>query len=338
MAILVTGGAGYIGSHMAHLLVDMGEDVVIIDDLSRGKGDLVPEQAWLVKGDVGDGPLLKRVLKTYDVDAVIHFAGFIVVPESVGNPLLYYERNTCAARTLIQAVVEADIKNFIFSSTASVYGAPEVIPIPEIAPLVPISPYGRSKLMTEQMLRDAEAAHGLRSVIMRYFNVAGADPLMRTGQVSEPPTHLVKIISQVALGLRSQLKIYGTDYPTPDGTCIRDYVHVSDLTHAHYLALNYLRSGGASDVFNCGYGRGYSVLDVIRAFESVVGTRMPHHYDARRPGDPPVLVADNRKILQALGWKPRHDSLETIVGTAYAWERKDTRFDEAVPFSQSLVG
>ncbi len=335
MAILVTGGAGYIGSHMAYLLADKGEQVVVLDDLSRGRVDLVPRGACLVKGCVGDASLLATIFENYPIEAVIHFAGFIIVPESFGHPLLYYERNASVSRTLIEACTKAGIDKFIFSSSASVYGSPEKAPVTEEAPLRPISPYGRSKLMTEMMLADAEAAHGIRSVILRYFNVAGADPALRTGQASDIPTHLIKIASQVALGLRPQLKIFGTDYPTPDGTCIRDYVHVADLVMAHYLALNHLRDRGRSAIYNCGYGRGFSVLEVIRAFEAATGTRIPHHYDARRPGDPPELVADCMALMRDLGWRPRHGDINEIIASAFAWEKKDARFDDGRVFAQA---
>ncbi len=324
MAVLVTGGAGYIGSHMAHYLADRGEQVVVLDDLSRGRIDLVPSSASLVRGCAGDRKLVADVCRTYDVDAVIHFAGYIIVPESVQNPLLYYDRNTVASRALIEACSEAGVDKVIFSSTASVYGSPERTPIPETATLDPISPYGRSKLMTETMLADADQAYGLRSVVLRYFNVAGADPDLRTGQVSLVPTHLIKIASQVALGLRPQLKIFGSDYPTPDGTCVRDYVHVTDLVNAHYLALEYLRFGGRSRTYNCGYGRGYSVMDVVKTFSAVTGIPLPYHYDTRRPGDPPELVADSTALIRDLSWRPRHNTLEEIIETAFAWEKQDS--------------
>lgn len=324
MTVLVTGGAGYIGSHMAHTLVEKGEHVVVVDDLSRGDRSLVPLGAEFVPGCVGDPRVLERIFRSYPIDAVIHFAGYLIVSESMQDPMLYYERNTTISRTLIEACVAHDVDKIIFSSTASVYGAPTMTPTAETAPIRPISPYGRSKLMTEMMLEDACAAHGLRSVFLRYFNVAGADPRGRTGQISRTPTHLIKIASQVALGLRSRLSVYGTDYPTADGTCVRDYIHVSDLVAAHDLALEYLRAGEPSTVFNCGYGQGYSVLDVINAFERVMGSPLPTQVAPRRAGDPPALVADASLLSRTLGWRPLYDDLEYIIETALAWERATT--------------
>ncbi|MGF1454056.1 MAG: UDP-glucose 4-epimerase GalE [Alphaproteobacteria bacterium] len=337
MAILITGGAGYVGSHMAHYLVDKNEPVIVLDDLSRGRRDLVPREACFVHGCAGNGKLLANLASAYDIEAVIHFAGYQIVSESVECPLRYYERNTAVSRTLLEVCTDLKIDKLIFSSTASVYGSPDVIPITEDTALQPISPYGRSKLITEMMIADAGAAHGLRSIILRYFNVAGADPTLRTGQISKIPTHLVKIGSQVALGLRPQLRVFGADYPTPDGTCIRDYVHVMDLADAHYRALEHLRRGAPSATYNVGYGRGYSVLDVIHAFEAVTGVRMPYHYDAPRPGDPPILVADSTALVRDLRWMPRHGDLRDIIRSAYAWEKKQMAPGEDIPLLAKAV-
>jgi UDP-glucose 4-epimerase len=268
MSVLVTGGAGYIGSHMVLELLDAGEDVLVLDNLSTGFQWAVPDGAPLIVGDVGDQALVRRLLKRNSIDAIIHFAGSIVVPDSVTDPLGYYLNNTCKSRTLLAGAVEAKIPHFIFSSTAAVYGMPQQNPVAEDARLEPISPYGSSKLMTETMLRDTSHAHPLRYVALRYFNVAGADPERRSGQSTPRATHLIKVASQAALGERAYLEVFGTDYPTPDGTCVRDYIHVSDLVRAHLAALQYLRAGGDSQVLNCGYGRGFSVLDVINSVKS----------------------------------------------------------------------
>lgn len=321
MAILVTGGAGYIGSHMVLALLARGEEVVVIDDLSTGRRALVPPAARLVVGDVGDTALLGEILGSGAIDAVIHFAGSIVVPDSVTDPLGYYLNNTVKSRALIAASLDAGVKRFIFSSTAAVYGAPARVPVGEDAPLVPINPYGRSKLMTEWMLEDASHAYGLGYVALRYFNVAGADPEGRSGQASPRATHLIKVACEVATGRRGRLDVFGTDYPTPDGTCVRDYIHVTDLVEAHVAALAYLRRGGKSAVFNCGYGRGYSVLDVIATLEAVLGRPIATERVGRRAGDPANLVAEAIRIRQTLGWKPQHDDLAFIVRTALDWER-----------------
>jgi UDP-glucose 4-epimerase len=322
MTVLVTGGAGYIGSHMVHELADRGERVAVLDDLSTGKEFLVPRNVPFIKGSVGDAETVRRALRTHKVRTVVHFAGSIVVPESVTKPLQYYENNTSFSRTLIEVAVESDVQHFLFSSTAAIYGEPTRVPILETDPMAPASPYGASKWMTEIILRDAARAHGFNFAALRYFNVAGADPRGRTGQSGAVATHLIKIAAQVVLGLRSGLDIYGTDYPTPDGTCIRDYVHVTDLARAHVLALDYLRDGGESVALNCGYGHGYSVREVVDVVKKVSGMDFPVRESARRGGDPAQLVASNERIRSALGWKPVYDDLETIVVHALAWEKK----------------
>lgn len=322
MTVLVTGGAGYIGSHMVYALTDRGEDVIVLDNLSTGFDWAVSPAATLVVGDIGDAELLNRLFSTHDIDAIIHFAGSIVVPESVENPLKYYRNNTVNSRTLMEAAVNAGVKRFIFSSTAAVYGIPEVNPATEDAPLAPINPYGRSKLMTEWMLEDVARAHeGFDYVALRYFNVAGADPKGRTGQSTPEATHLIKVACQTALGQREKMFIFGDDYDTEDGTCIRDYIHVSDLIAAHVDALDYLRDGGASAVFNCGYGHGYSVKQVIDTVKRVSGVDFAVEVAPRRAGDPPALVAAADRIRQTLNWQPQLDDLEGIVASALAWER-----------------
>ncbi|MFO1170991.1 MAG: UDP-glucose 4-epimerase GalE [Hyphomicrobiaceae bacterium] len=320
MSVLVTGGAGYIGSHMVHELADRGEQVVVLDNLSTGFRSAVAPKARLVIGDVGDQALVRTLVMKHDIRSIIHFAGSIVVPDSMVDPLGYYNNNTVKSRALLEAAVSAGVEHFIFSSTAAVYGTPEVSPVPESAPLRPISPYGASKLMTEMMLADTARAHDLRYVALRYFNVAGADPKGRTGQSSPRATHLIKAASQAALGERPHLEVFGTDYPTEDGTCVRDYIHVTDLVRAHVAALEHLRDGGASDVFNCGYGRGASVLDVIDTVKRVSGVDFPVRMAPRRAGDPAALVAGAQRIREALGWQPEHDDLDEIVTHALAWE------------------
>ena len=323
MSILVTGGAGYIGSHMVVELVDAGEQVVVIDNLSTGFRRAVPDRAVFVEGDIGDQSLVESVISEHKVESVIHFAGSVVVPDSVVDPLGYYNDNTVKSRALIESAVVLGVRHFIFSSTAAVYGIPEVNPVSEDAPLNPISPDGASKLMTEGMLRDvSHAHHELGYVVLRYFNVAGADPEGRAGQSTEWATHLIKVASQVALGDRSHLEIYGRDYETADGTCIRDYIHVTDLARAHLQALDYLRTGGQSAVFNCGYGHGTSVLEVIDSVERAIGSKLDARDAARRPGDPPALVAGADRIRQVLGWLPEHDNIDEIVASALRWERR----------------
>jgi UDP-glucose 4-epimerase len=322
LSVLVTGGAGYIGSHMTLELLDSGEDVVVLDNLSTGFRWAVPQGATFVEGNVGDADLVRRLLHDKNINAVLHFAGSIVVPESVADPLGYYLNNTCNSRTLIACAVAAEVPNFIFSSTAAVYGIPKTNPVIETETLRPISPYGNSKLMTEMMLADTAKAHPLRFVALRYFNVAGADPKGRSGQSTPRATHLIKVASEAALGLRPCLEIYGTDYETPDGTCIRDYIHVTDLVHAHLDALRHLRAAGESIVLNCGYGKGFSVLDVIEAVKRVSGADFPVLTAARRPGDPANLVASAGRIHEVLGWKPRLNNLDTIVMDALFWEKR----------------
>jgi UDP-glucose 4-epimerase len=322
MTVLVTGGAGYIGSHMAFELVDAGEDVVVLDNLSTGRRAAVPPGAELVVGDFGDEALVRDLLKSRNIDAIAHFAAKIVVPESVADPLGYYRNNTAAARSLLACAVEAGVGNFIFSSTAAVYGEPEHNPVTEDESLKPVSPYGRSKLMVEWMLEDVARAHDLRYVALRYFNVAGADPKGRTGQTSPVATHLIKIAVQAALGLRKGMEVFGLDYPTPDGSCLRDYIQVTDLARAHMAALRHLRSGGESLTCNCGYQRGYSVLEVVETVKRVSGVDFDVRISGRRPGDPAAIVAANARARELLGWAPIHDNLEDIVAQALAWEKK----------------
>src|SRR5215472_9434401 len=322
MTVLVTGGAGYIGSHMVLELIDFGEDVVVLDNLSTGRRWAVAEQATVIVGDTGDQPLLDQVIRKYGIDSIIHFAAAIVVPDSIRDPLVYYKNNTANSRTLIECAVTGGVRNFIFSSTAAVYGNPDISPVRETAPTFPISPYGWSKLMTETMLRDASNAYGLAHVILRYFNVAGADPAGRAGQSTPGATHLIKVAAETALGQRPVFKLFGTDYPTPDGTCIRDYIHVSDLVNAHCHALSYLRGGGESLTLNCGYGRGFSVLEVIDAMRHESGNDLPVELAARRPGDPAEIVASSERMRNLLSWRPQWDDLSLIVRHALAWERK----------------
>ncbi len=321
MTVLVTGGAGYIGSHMVLALTDAGHDVVVLDNLTTGFTWAIAPQAKLVEGDIGDEALVAKIIKENQIDAVVHFAGSIVVPDSVSDPLGYYLNNTVKSRALMAAVVKAGVKNFIFSSTAAVYGNPETQPVFESARPAPISPYGTSKLMTELMLHDSHLAYGLNYVALRYFNVAGADPKGRSGQSTPRATHLIKVACQTVLGQRTSMDVYGTDYPTPDGTCLRDYIHVSDLISAHMDALAHLRRGGASGIFNCGYSKGYSVLEVIKAVEKAAGKPVNHKLVPRRAGDPAAIVAGADRAREILGWKPQHADLDYIVASALAWER-----------------
>jgi len=321
MTILVTGGAGYIGSHMVHALVDAGEPVVVLDNLSTGFRFLIPATVPFVAGSTGDRDLVSKTIRNHGVTAIIHFAASIVVPESVADPLAYYRNNTMNTCSLLDVAKDAGVRQVIFSSTAAVYGNPQHVPVREDATTAPISPYGSSKLMSEIMLHDAGKAYGLRFVVLRYFNVAGADPKQRTGQSTPAATHLIKVACEAALGKRPKLEVFGTDYPTPDGTCIRDYIHVNDLVRAHSAALRYLRGGGASATFNCGYGRGASVLEVINSVKRVSGRNFPVEIRARRAGDPAALVADVGRIRATLDWRPQFDDLDTIVTHALAWEQ-----------------
>lgn len=320
--VLVTGGAGYIGSHVVHALCDAGWPVAVVDDLSTGRRAAVPEAVPLIEGDIGDRALMDAALARHSPVAVMHFAGSIVVPESVSDPLRYYSNNTAASLALISACVAAGVDNFIFSSTAAVYGEPERSPVAEDAATRPINPYGSSKLCTEWILRDTSQATPLRYVALRYFNVAGADPEGRTGQSTEKATHLIKVACQAALGLRPDMQIFGDDYPTFDGTCVRDYIHVSDLADAHVKALDYLVAGGDSTVLNCGYGHGFSVRQVLETVRDVAEGELGWRISPRRAGDPPELVAASGRIREVLGWKPLYDDLRFIVETAMDWERQ----------------
>ncbi len=321
MSVLVTGGAGYIGSHMVLELIGAGEDVVVLDNLSTGFRRSVAGEAKLIIGDIGDQEHVGQIVREHCVDAVIHFAGSIIVPESVIDPLKYYHNNTCNSRALLAACVAGGIRHFIFSSTAAVYGMPEENPVFEDARLNPMSPYGSSKLMTEMMLHDTSAAHNISFAALRYFNVAGADPEGRIGQSTPNATHLIKVACQAALGERPYMEVYGTDYPTDDGTCIRDYIHVSDLVRAHLLTLLHMRRHSGNIIMNCGYGRGFSVLEVVRAVEKAAGHGFDVRMAQRRPGDPAAIIAGAEIIREVMGWKPEYDDLDEIVSHAYAWER-----------------
>jgi len=320
MTVLVTGGAGYIGSHMVHALAEAGESVVVIDNLSTGFSNYLPESVPLFIGDAGDENLVEGVIAQHGVESIIHFAGSVVVPDSMRDPLGYYRNNTMTTQSLLKAAVKGGVKRFIFSSTAAVYGNPDQMPVPEHAPTRPLSPYGSSKLMTEIMLHDVAAAHDMNYVVLRYFNVAGADPRGRTGLTTAGATHLLKIAVEAATGQRAKIDVFGTDYPTPDGSAIRDFIHVSDLAQAHRAALSYLRGGGSSVTLNCGYGRGYSVLETIEAVRRVAGRNFAVQYALRRPGDIMAMVADTSRIRATLDWTPQYDDLETIAAHALAWE------------------
>jgi UDP-glucose 4-epimerase len=322
MTVLVTGGAGYIGSHMVQALAEAGESVVVIDDLSTGFSTALPEGVPLFIGDAADENLVEGVIAAHSVESIIHFAGSVVVPESMRDPLAYYRNNTMTTRSLLNAAVKSGINRFIFSSTAAVYGNPDQMPVPENAPTRPMSPYGSSKLMTEIMLHDVASAHGMNYVVLRYFNVAGADPLARIGLATVGATHLLKIAVEAATGQRAKIDVYGTDYPTPDGSCVRDFIHVSDLAQAHRAALSYLRGGGPSATLNCGYGRGYSVIETIEAVRRVSGRHFAVQYAPRRPGDIMTMIADTSRIRSVLEWTPQYDDLETIAAHALAWEEK----------------
>jgi UDP-glucose 4-epimerase len=322
MTVLVTGGAGYIGSHAVLALVEAGESVVVIDNLSTGFSHFLPDGVPLFTGDAGDENLVEDVIAQHRVESIIHFAGSVVVPDSMRDPLRYYRNNTMTTRSLLNAAVRTGVSRFVFSSTAAVYGNPDQVPVPEHAPTRPLSPYGSSKLMTEIMLHDVASAHGMSYVVLRYFNVAGADPLARIGLATLGATHLLKIAVEAATGQRAKIDVFGTDYPTPDGSCIRDFVHVSDLAEAHRAALSHLRGGGSSVTLNCGYGRGYSVLETIEAVRRVSGRNFAVQYAARRPGDIMAMIADASRIRATLDWTPRYDDLESIARHALAWEEK----------------
>jgi UDP-glucose 4-epimerase len=322
MSVLVTGGAGYIGSHMVHALVDAGESVVVIDNLSTGFAAFLPEDVALAVGDAADEGLVASAISRYGVDSIIHFAGSVVVPDSMRDPLGYYRNNTMTTQSLLKTAIKGGVGRFIFSSTAAVYGNPEQMPVREDSPTRPLSPYGSSKLMTEIILHDVATAHGMSYAALRYFNVAGADPLGRTGLATVGATHLLKIAVEAATGQRAKVDVFGTDYPTPDGSCIRDFIHVTDLVEAHRAALSYLRAGGTSVTLNCGYGRGYSVLETIEAVRRVSGRQFAVQYAPRRPGDIMTMVADTTRIRSLLDWTPQYDDLDQIAAHALAWEEK----------------
>lgn len=321
MTILVTGGAGYIGSHMVLALLDRGEDVVIVDSLVTGFPEAIPEGVPFYKGSVGDADFIQKILKDHQVQSIVHFAASLIVPESVSDPLGYYFNNTVNTRALIASAVAQGVEHFIFSSTAAVYGTPEKNPVEESAYLMPESPYGSSKMMSEMILRDASKAHGLKHGILRYFNVAGADPALRAGQRTLGATHLIKVACEVALGKRETMSVFGTDYPTKDGTGVRDYIHVSDLISAHLVALDRLRDGHESFTANCGYGHGYSVLEVVEAVRRLSNVNFDVVLTERRAGDPAEIVAGSA-LIKSFGWAPAHDDLGEIVDTALNWERR----------------
>ncbi|WP_353686478.1 UDP-glucose 4-epimerase GalE [Thermodesulfovibrio sp. 3462-1] len=319
--VFVTGGAGYIGSHVVKMLGERGYSVLTYDNLSFGHREAVL-YGKLIVADLSDRQTLKQTIKEYKPDAVMHFAASIVVPESVKEPVKYYRNNFCNTLNLVEACLEHGVKNFIFSSAAAVYGIPEKCPVNEDAPINPINPYGHSKAMVERMLHEVAQTSDFRYVSLRYFNVAGADGSDRLGQRRKDATHLITVAVKTALGKRPYLEIYGTDYPTEDSTCIRDYIHVDDLADAHILVLDYLLQGGKSDIFNCGYGHGYSVREVVEATKKVTGVDFKVIETGRRDGDPPELVAESTKLKNSLGWQPRYDDLHYIIKTAYEWERK----------------
>lgn len=321
--VLVTGGAGYIGSHAVLALKDSGWDVVVIDNLTTGFAFAVPDGVPFYRGDVSDTDLVARIIAEHGIGAIMHFAGSIIVPESVADPLKYYDNNTMKSRSLIASAVRVGVRHFIFSSTAATYGVPETVPISEEAPQSPINPYGWSKLMTEQMLVDTAAAHPMNYCILRYFNVAGADPLQRSGQSTNGATHLIKVAVEAATGKREEVSVFGTDYETPDGTGVRDYIHVSDLAHAHVLALEQLmQEPNQSLRLNCGYGRGFSVSEVLDAVERVTNLPIKRRIEGRRAGDPASLVSDPRKLMATLPWQPAYADLELIILHALEWERR----------------
>lgn len=320
-SVLITGGAGYIGSHAVLAFRDAGWQPVVLDNLVTGKREQVPADVPFVLANAGDQEVVAQTLRNHNCKAVVHFAGSIVVPESVTNPLKYYQNNTGVSRDLLEVCVREGVKAFLFSSTAAVYGEPERVPITEDTTPAPINPYGTSKLMTEMMLRDTGAAHGILSGILRYFNVAGADPQGRTGQSTPEATHLIKVACEAAVGKRAGVSLFGTDYPTPDGTCIRDYIHVMDLAEAHVTTLDHMLKNQQSVLFNCGYGHGYSVREVLDTVGKVAGKPLQVTETGRRAGDPACLTANNARLVQTLGWKPRFDDLTTIVQHALAWEK-----------------
>ena len=333
-ALLVTGGAGYIGSHAVLAFREAGYPVVVLDDLSTGRRAAVPGDVPFVEGDAGDAATVSAVIAAHGVAAVVHFAGSVVVPESVADPLTYYRNNSAASATLIRACIDGGVGRFVFSSTAAVYGAPEQVPVNEAAACAPLNPYGRSKLVTEWMLRDAAAAHDFRYLALRYFNVAGADPEGRTGQSTPKATHLIKVAAEATVGLRRRVTVFGADYDTPDGTCVRDYIHVSDLARAHVAALRHLEEGGGNRALNCGYGHGFSVRQVLDAMQAESGIALDVRDGPRRAGDPPTLVADPALLRTTLGWAPRHDDLGFILRTALAWERKRAGENSGFPLSR----
>lgn len=323
LPVLVTGGAGYIGSHAVLALIDAGWKVVVVDDLSSGTRAAVPDDVPFYHGSIADRALIDGILDEQKIGAIMHFAGSLVVPESVEKPLDYYRNNTVATHSLISAAVAAGVKHILFSSTAAVYGAPSQVPIAEDDFKDPINPYGASKLMTERMLADASATYPFNYGALRYFNVAGADPHGRVGQIGKGSTHLIKVAVEAAVGKRDHISVFGTDYPTPDGTCIRDYIHVSDLAAAHVAALEWLAEHpGENLVMNCGYGRGLSVLEVLDAVDRRTNQPLKRVMEGRRAGDPPELIASNERLLETLAWRPAYADIDTIVDHALAWERK----------------
>ena len=324
MNVLVTGGAGYIGSHAVHAFLDAGREVAVLDDLSTGVRANLPRGAAFYQGCISDRDLVMRIVREHRIEGALHFAGSIVVPESVANPSKYYRNNTSRGLELVDALMAAGVRRMVFSSTAAVYGVPERVPIAETAPAQPINPYGWSKLFFERQLADLAVAHGLASVSLRYFNVAGADPRGRTGQSTPQATHLIKVACQAAAGRRDGMSVFGTDYPTRDGTCVRDFIHVSDLAQAHVAAYDLLQRSGESQTLNCGNGRGYSVREVIETVEAVAGRPLRVAYEGRRAGDPPELIADPSLLLERVAWRPRY-GLADMIETALAWERRQAR-------------
>lgn len=321
-SVLVSGGAGYIGSHVVRDLLKCGYQVVVLDNLSTGRRENLVGGTF-IEGDVGDETLVSDIIRRYETESLLHFAAHIQVEESVANPAKYYENNSCKAFRLFKTAAETGVKSVLFSSTAAVYGIPEKIPVDETSPLIPINPYGNSKLFSEMMLKDiAQSCSEMQYIVLRYFNVAGADTAGRIGQVYPKPTHLITLAIKTALGQRPELSIFGNDYDTPDGTCIRDYIHIDDLSSAHVLALRSLEKREGNRVFNCGYGKGHSVLEVVNTVKKVSGMPFPTRLCPRRPGDPPALIADSTRIKEDLGWRPGHDNLEEIVRSAWKWEKK----------------